>query len=116
MAAVLRLRGGRPLDASALTALAHVGCSAGPTVEEVIRAEVRPHWAALDDTAKELILLHALNTSAALWPAVGIDAGVRAALGPRLAELCEAHLLEGLTNEAFIAAAARAAEAPGPPG
>jgi hypothetical protein len=96
-----------PLDASALVALSHVGRVTDATVEEAIRTKVRPHWANLDDLAKEVILLHALNTSTDLWRVlVGTTTATSCEhFKTPLALMCEKHLLEEITDEDFVMSA-----------
>lgn len=94
-----------PLDASALVALSHVGSATDATVEKAIRTKVRPHWANLDNLGKEVILLHALNTSAGLWRVLVRTTTSHEHFKAPLALLCEKHLLEEITDEDFVTSA-----------
>ena len=71
-------------------------------VGAAIHEKILPRWADLDTLAKELIVLHALNTNAATWDMVlGRGECTEAFRGP-LALLCENHLLEQVADEDFV--------------
>ncbi len=81
---------GLPLDASALVALRYIEAdSTDNRVADTIRTKVWPYWGDLDDLAKEVIVLHALNTHGdSVWPALSL--------------LCERHVLEEIDDEKFV--------------
>ncbi len=96
---------GLPLDASALAALDQIedATNAYLLVPHTIRTKLRPHWADLDDLAKELIFLHALNTESdeLLWPVLSAATEeARQNFHIALALLCERHNLEEIGRTA----------------
>lgn len=100
---------GRWLDMCALVALHYVEDVTDDHVQETIRERVRPEWSSLSVMAKEILVLHALNTSEALGPAlfehddpVVLAGGeAHATFRTALAVLCEEHLLTKRTDEEF---------------
>ena len=105
---VLRMCG-RWLDMCALVALHYVEDATDDQVQETIREQVRPRWADVTAMAKEILVLHALNTTEALGPAlfdhddpVVLPGGeAHSTFRTALAVLCEEHLLAKRTDEEF---------------
>lgn len=99
---------GLPLDASALVALRYIEAdSTDSRVADTIRTKVWPYWGDLDDLAKEVIVLHALNTHGdAVWPALcaasAADKSAREGFHMALSLLCERHVLEEIDDEKFV--------------
>ena len=100
------------LDAAAVVALRRLRSSGiGARATKMIDADVMPRWQHLDRTAKELIVVHALNTDQGVRDALSAgdallaDASeARRRFYERLAELCEAHANCQLTDEDFLSA------------
>ena len=96
-----------PLDASALAALRHVCAQTDTAVEDTIRSKVLPQWSKLDALAKEVIVLHAMNTTDATWNMIlgRLRGEYTDAFKLSLALLCEKHLEAQITDEDFTASA-----------
>ncbi len=110
MTALLRTCGFQ-LDMCALVALGYVEAATDDQVQATIRECVRPQWGNLTHLAKEMLVLHALNTTEALGqtlferddPVVLVGGEARATFRAALAVLCEEHMLAKRTDEEFTA-------------
>ncbi len=100
---------GFQLDMCALVALGYIEAATDDQVQATIRDRVRPQWGSLTHLAKEMLVLHALNTSEELGPSlferddpvVLVGGEARSTFRAALAVLCEEHMLATRTDTEF---------------
>lgn len=101
------------INEAALEALKRIESTTDEIVSEFVRTKIMPQWPGIDDNAKEVLVLHALNkTDNTLGPLVfgkddpvlgtNADEAKRARFRTALALLCEKHMEGHATDAEFI--------------